>query len=93
MKRSLLSLTLASALAAAGASGVLAQSISDVEEARASERSGRWLTDREVDALNSYGGNDNVYRARGYIDRADDTVYVGPTARRYAGPWINRYLD
>ena len=93
MKRSLLSLTLASVVMAAGAPSVMAQSISDVEEARASERSGRWLTDRDVDALRAYGGNDDRYISRGYVDRAYDSVYVGPAVRRYANPWIDRYLD
>ncbi len=93
MKRSLMSLALASVLAAAGAPSVFANSISDVEEARARERSGGWLTDREIDALRSYGSNDDGYHAHSYVDRTYGGITIGPSARGYAQRWLDRYVD
>ena len=53
----------------------LADSISDVEGARANERSGRYLSDEDIDKLNRYGGNDD--RPSYYGDTPDDERPAG----------------
>ncbi len=93
MKRSLISMGLAAVLAMPGPSSVLADSISEIEGARANERAGRGLTAREVDQLNRYGGNDDGYR---YYRRYDDgyydqyayggSGYIRPPRHRYVEP-------
>jgi len=61
-----------------------ADSISDVEGARAKERQGRYLTRQDREHLRRYGGNDDYgYRWRGY---EDGPSYYGPGVGVYVGP-------
>jgi len=69
-----------------------ADSISDVENARAKERQGAYLTREDREALRRYGRNDDWgYRSYGYADGYyaddyDDDYDYGPGVRLYVGP-------
>lgn len=84
--------------AAAGLVPAQADSISDVEGARAHERQGTHLTRQEREKLRRYGGNDDGYysgrRGYGYRSGPSVGVYVGPgyggygySNRGYYGPY------
>lgn len=91
MKRLLAGLIGAAVLVAAGG-GAQAQSISDVENARAKDRAGYYLNRQDRANLRRYGRNDGYgyrdhgydggygYSRYGYGDRSygDVSVYVGP---------------
>jgi len=72
-----------------------ADSIADVEGARARERQGRWLNRQDREELRRWGGNDDYgyggyryYRPRGYYDggyRYGPRDY-GPGVGVYVGP-------
>jgi len=70
----------------------LADSIGDVEGARAKERQGRWLNRQDREQLRRWGGNDDYgyhgyryYRSRGYYDGGYGYGY-GPGVGIYVGP-------
>ena len=89
MKRNLIAAACA-AVAFAVAAPVVAQadSISDVENARAKDRQGRYLSRHDREQLRRYGGNDDYYYGRryyhggygdyGYYGGSGVGVYVGP---------------
>ena len=97
MKR-IFSAVLASAFLTAIAVPVThADSIGGVENARAKERSGRYLTSDDAEQLRRYGGNDDGYgwshedRRYGYGNAraySDYDVYAEPRRRTY-----RRYYD
>lgn len=85
----------AAACLSLGAGAAQADSISDVENARAKDRAGYGLTRQDREKLRRYGGNDDYgyhgrrggYRDYGYDDGPYDggvSVYVGP---RGYGPY------
>jgi hypothetical protein len=79
MKRMIFAAAVLSALTVAVPAS--ADSISDVEGARAHERQGSYLTRQEREKLRRYGGNDDgFYSGRGYGYRSGPPVgvYVGP---------------
>lgn len=79
----------AAALAAAMAYNptvVVADSISQVEGARAAERSGRGLTRQDVEKLNRYGGNDDGFSSGyGYGGYGYGGGYGGPSIGVFIG--------
>ncbi len=74
-----------------------ADSIGDVEGARAHERQGGYLTRQERENLRRYGGNDDGYYSgrRGYGYRSGPSVgiYIGPGYGRYgySSPYYGPY--
>lgn len=65
-----------------------AQSVSDVEGARAKERQGRHLTRQDREQLRRYGGNDDYgprysYRRYGYGGYYGDAYGYEPSYRSY----------
>lgn len=72
---------------------VQADSIGDVEGARAKERQGRYLNGMDREQLRRHGGNDDYGWRSGYRDGYYDdagsyggaSVYVGP--RHYSDPY------
>lgn len=82
MKRLLL--TAVAALAVAGAPAAMADSIGEVEGARAYERQGSHLTRPDIEKLRRYGGNDDGFNSGygyGYAP-----PYGGPGFGVYVGP-------
>jgi hypothetical protein len=89
MKRMFLIVGLLTALSSVGPAQ--ADSIGDVEGARAHERQGGYLTRQEREKLRRYGGNDDGYSSRygynggygydggyGYNGAPEVGIYVGP---------------
>lgn len=81
----------AAAMLFAGAGTTQADSLSDVEGARAKDRAGYYTTRQDREKLRRYGRNDD-YRGYGYRDGYYDddsyggaSIYIGP--RRYDGPY------
>ena len=61
-----------------------ADTISDVEGARAKDRQGFYLNDQEREQVRRYGSNDDGYRRGGYGYGYDG--YYGPSVGVYVGP-------
>jgi hypothetical protein len=85
MKKALVAMIGAVSIAAFAAPIAHADSISDVEGARAKERQGRYLNRGDREQLRRYGGNDDYgwrgrdrYYEEGYDDGPGVGVYVGP---------------
>ncbi len=85
-------ITAATLLAAMVVSGgpASADTIFDVEHARAKERAGRYLNDQDVEALDRWGG-ESRWR-RGYYGYYDGPAYgydgyYAPPPRRYYRRW------
>ena len=68
MKRNLDLVAVATALLTFATQTWAGGGIADVEGARAQERAGRGLTRQEIDTIDRYGGNDDLYdRGYGYV--------------------------
>ncbi|MTD93521.1 hypothetical protein GIW81_04130 [Hyphomicrobium sp. xq] len=89
-KCALAGVAMAIALAPTAAS---ADSVSEIENARAKERSGLYLNDRDREQLRRWGGNSDYgrYAYRAYDDGHYDGYYggysYGPGVRIYVGPY------
>lgn len=86
----------AAALLLSGAGATQADSIGEVEGARAKDRAGYYTSRQDREKLRRYGRNDDHrgygYRDSHYGDNYDDdyggggaSIYIGP--RRYDGPY------
>lgn len=93
MKRIIIAIAAIAGLAAAVPAQ--ADSIGDVEGARAHERQGSYLTRQEREKLRRYGGNDDGFysgrRGYGYRSGPSIGVYVGPGYGGYGYGYSNPY--
>jgi hypothetical protein len=73
-------------LGLAGAGAGAADSISDVENARAKDRAGYHTSRQDREKLRRYGRNDDHYGYRDYGGYSDGAYYDGPGVSVYVGP-------
>lgn len=88
MKTSMAAAAIAAGILTVAAPVAQANSISEVEGARAKDRQGGYLTRQEREKLRRYGGNDDGYygyRSGGY-DYGYGGYYGGPGVRVYVNP-------
>jgi len=104
MKRNSSLIAVAAALLSLATETWAGGGIADVEGARAQERAGRGLTRQEIDTVDRYGGNGDLFdRGYGYVGPPPIGIYIGPRygygpppfveGPYYEGPYDDDYED